>query len=115
MSNKGTFIQKADNFNRGALRMTVAMLRSENPKLALLVQNQMVGPLNPQADNNPSPKDNFRVNLPPLDVRGVVEHLAVKERSANVDTGTQVLIKALIVDWMNYANMLIELENGKNA
>ena len=82
MSNKGKFVLKADTFNRGALRMTVAMLRNEKPKLALLVQNQMFGALNPQTDNSPNPKDNFRVNLAPLDVRAVVENLAAKERSA---------------------------------
>lgn len=115
MLNKSKLILKADTFNRGALRMTVAMLRSENPKLALLVQNQMFGPLNPQADNNPNPKDNFRVHLAPLEVRGVVEQLTVKEQSSSVDAGTQMLIKALIIDWMNYANMLIELEDDNNV
>lgn len=115
MLNKGKFILKADTFNRGALRMTVAMLRSENPKLALLIQNQMFGPLNPQADNTPNPRDNFRVHLAPLEVRAVVEELAVKEQSSNVDAGTQVLVKALIIDWVNYANMLIELENDNDV
>lgn len=115
MAKKEKFILKADTFNRGALRMTVAILRDTNPKLALLVQNQMFAPLNPQVDNNPSPKDNFRVDLEPLDVRRVVEQLKIKELNPQTDPGTQMLIKALVIDWINYANFLIELENSKNA
>ncbi|GGI68170.1 hypothetical protein GCM10007978_02310 [Shewanella hanedai] len=115
MPNKGKFIPRADTFNRGALRMTVAMLRDVNPALALVVQNQMSGPINPQVDNNPSPRDNFRVNIVPLEVRYIIETLKTKEIHPNVDPGTQMLIKSLVIDWINYANMLIELENDKNA
>ena len=115
MPNKEKYTQKANSFNRGALRMTVTMLREHNPKLALLVQNQMFEPINPQADNNPNHRDNFKVDLPPLDIRHVVETLTAKQQDPNIDPGTHMLIKALIIDWMNYANMLIELENNKNS
>ncbi|MFT5234927.1 MAG: hypothetical protein ACI90A_000289 [Shewanella sp.] len=115
MQNMGKFIPKADTFNRGALRMSVTILRDANPKLALLVQNQMSGPINPQVDNNPNPRDNFKVDIAPLEVRHVVETLRTRGSHPNVDPGTQMLIKALIVDWINYANMLIELEKNNNA
>lgn len=105
----------ADTFNRGALRMTVALLRSINPKLALNVQNQMSNPLNPQQDNTPSPKDNFKVILAAIEVRRVVEALKSKSDLPQTDAGTQMLIRALIIDWVNYANFLIELENSENT
>ncbi len=110
-----TITTTADIFNRGALRMTVAILRTINPKLALNVQNQMCNPLNPQQDNAPNAKDNFKVILPPLEVRGVVEALKAKSEQPQTDTGTQMLIRALIIDWVNYANLLIELENSKRT
>ncbi|NRD72514.1 hypothetical protein HQQ94_04480 [Shewanella sp. VB17] len=115
MQNKEKYTQKANNFNRGALRMTVTMLRDRNPALALLVQNQMFDPINPQADNNPNPRDNFKVELPPLDIRHIVETLTAKQLESNIDPGTNMLIKSLIIDWMNYANMLIELANNENT
>ncbi len=112
MSNKAI---TADAFNRGALRMTVALLRGVNPRLALNVQNQMIEPINPQSNANPSPKDNFRLTLKPIEVRHIVETLKAKGQHPNADPGTEMLIKALIIDWVNYANYLIELENSKNA
>jgi len=113
MSKKVKHLLTADTFNRGALRMTVALLRGVNPRLALSVQNQMSGPLNPQSDACPSPKDNFRLSLKPIEVRHVVETLTAKEAHPNADAGTEMLIKALIIDWVNYANYLIELENDQ--
>lgn len=115
MSNKAKHLLTADTFNRGALRMTVALLRGVNPRLALSVQNQMSGPLNPQSDASPSPKDNFRLTLKPIEVRHVVETLNEKTEHPNADPGTEMLIKALIIDWVNYANFLIELENNQDG
>ena len=115
MPSQQELVFTADTFSRGALRMTVTLLRSINPQLALTVQNQMCSPINPQPDNNPSPKDNFKIDLVPLDVRGVVESLQKPGQHPQVDPGTQMMVKALIIDWINYANLLIGLENSKNA
>ncbi|WP_394147347.1 hypothetical protein [Shewanella atlantica] len=114
MPTQAKHLLTADTFNRGALRMTVALLRGVDPKLALHVQNQMRGPINPQSDASPSPKDNFRLSLEPIEVRRVVETLKRKADHPNADAGTEMLIKALIIDWVNYANFLIEKENNKN-
>ncbi|QFU24316.1 hypothetical protein FM038_020625 [Shewanella eurypsychrophilus] len=105
----------ADTFSRGALRMTVTLLRGINPQLALSVQNQLFNPINPQPDNTPNPKDNFKISMQPLAVRKVVESLKSKGEHPQVDPGTQMMVKALIIDWINYANLLIELENNKEA
>ncbi|BAJ00555.1 hypothetical protein SVI_0584 [Shewanella violacea DSS12] len=115
MPNQQELVLTADTFSRGALRMTVTLLRGINPRLALTVQNQMCSPINPQRDNNPSPKDNFKIALAPLEVRWVVESLQIKGQHPQVDPGTQMLVKALIIDWINYANLLIDSENSKNA
>ncbi|AQS37943.1 hypothetical protein Sps_02791 [Shewanella psychrophila] len=115
MQSQEEVVSTADTFSRGALRMSVTLLRGINPKLALTVQNQMHSPINPQPDNNPSPKDNFKIELAPLEVRWVVEFLQKKGQHPQVDPGTQMLVKALIIDWINYANLLIDLENSKNA
>ncbi|NRB22661.1 hypothetical protein [Shewanella sp.] len=115
MPNQQELVLSADTFSRGALRMTVTLLRSINPQLALTVQNQMCSPIAPQPDHNPSPKDNFKIDLAPLDVRGVVESLQIKGQHPQADPGTQMMVKALIIDWINYAHLLIDLENSKNA
>lgn len=115
MENQQRQASTAGTFNRGALRMTVTLLRGLHPQLALTVQNQMINPLNPQPEKTPSPKDNFNICLPALTVRLVVENLQLKGDQPQADPGMKMLIKALIIDWINYANLLIELESNKNA
>ncbi|MBL4906360.1 MAG: hypothetical protein JKX94_02835 [Sneathiella sp.] len=96
-----------DVFSRGSLTLTYELIRKSDAELALAVRNICQGdslPRNPKAENNKN-SDYFRVGLDSFQVRAIVEGLMTLE---NADPGRAILAKALIEDWMQLAQKMID-------
>jgi len=105
----------ADEFNRGVLDMTFTMLRDKDPKLALLIRNNLFNVAVIKSNDTPDNKnaDTFKINLDSFQVRAIVEHLnEILEESQKLDPSKNtsifrpVLIESIMNEWLNLATLM---------
>jgi len=107
-------IQQPNVFNRGALELTFRLLRRIKPTLALQVQNLLAAPPLPKPSEiaNSIHTDQFQIDPPAEVTRSIVEtlsELAMSEaHSDNTDTGRLVMIRTLLIDWLQLAKTYLD-------
>lgn len=109
-SSKNSAKKPADVFSRGSLKLTYDVLRGVNPSLALLVRNISLGEPLPKDDKeqgNPH-TDYFLVTLDSFQVRDVVENLVAYTQSDQAQKGLSIMATALIDEWLELANKMIQ-------
>lgn len=102
-------------FSRGSLKLTYDLLRHQSPSLALVVRN--ITSLTPlpklEGDVDNAITDCFFVDIEPLQVRSVVEALAKTIRDGT-DAGGKVVAQALLEDWLELAQVMLQSQRDKN-
>ena len=107
--------ERPDVFSRGALELTFKLLRKQNPRLALDVQNQLQGlaSLKEVTEQAPprKPSDHFHITLDPQTIGKVVEALTTLGQKllndSPKDSGTLVVVRSLIKDWIELAEWVL--------
>jgi len=106
---------RPDIFSRGALELTFKLLRKHNARLALDVQNQLQGKRVLEAvisntESNPN-SEHFQITLDASTVGKVVDALTTQGQklldSAQKDSGTLVVIRSLMKDWIELAEWIL--------
>jgi len=106
---------RPDIFSRGALELTFKLLRKHNARLALDVQNQLQGKRTLEAvvsntEQNPN-GEHFQITLDASTVGKVVDALTTQGQelldSAQKDSGTLVVIRSLMKDWIELAEWIL--------
>jgi len=106
---------RPDIFSRGALELTFKLLRKHNARLALDVQNQLQGKRALEAvvsntEQNPN-GEHFQITLDASTVGKVVDALTTQGQklldSAQKDSGTLVVIRSLMKDWIELAEWIL--------
>lgn len=104
----------ADVFSRGALELTFKLLRKNNPRLSLEIQNQLQGvraSTNDQSTTTSSDTDHFQMTLDASTVGKVVDALTTMGQELLNDTekdgGKLVVIRSLMNDWMALAEWIL--------
>ncbi|MGH1371195.1 MAG: hypothetical protein ACRBBW_04110 [Cellvibrionaceae bacterium] len=115
-------ITRPDVFSRGALELTFKLLRKNNPRLSLEIQNQLQGVRATLHDNElshraqpssltPSDLDHFKITLDASTIGKVVDALTHMGQqlldSAEKDSGTLVVIRSLMNDWIELAEWIL--------
>ncbi len=106
---------RPDIFSRGALELTFKLLRKHNARLALDVQNQLQGKRALEAvvsNTEPNPNsEHFQITLDASTVGKVVDALTTQGQelldSAQKDSGTLVVIRSLMKDWIELAEWIL--------
>ena len=106
---------RPDVFSRGALELTFKLLRKQNPRLALDVQNQLQGlaTLREVTEQVPARKvsDHFHITLDAQTIGKVVEALTALGQNlldnSPKDNGTLVVVRSLIKDWIELAEWVL--------
>lgn len=105
---------RADVFSRGALELTFKLLRKNNPRLSLEIQNQLQGVranTNDQSTTTAPDTDRFQITLDASTVGKVVDALTTMGQQLLDDTGkddgTLVVIRSLMSDWMALAEWIL--------
>ena len=106
---------RPDVFSRGALELTFKLLRKQNPRLALDVQNQLQGLATlREITEQVAPRktsDHFHITLDAHTIGKVVEALTMLGQNllddSAKDTGTLVVIRSLIKDWIELAEWVL--------
>jgi hypothetical protein len=103
--------READVFSCRALELTFMVLRKKKPSLALVVQNILNSPgiEKPCGDLGDPPSEFFRVQLNPLQIKDIVEALALScSWRSGASPINQVLLRSLLDDWIALAQQLLE-------
>ncbi|MFT4861317.1 MAG: hypothetical protein ACI95C_000524 [Pseudohongiellaceae bacterium] len=100
-------------FDRATLQFTVALIRPHNPSLALRIQNLLAPSAKTyrQFDDQPSPKDLYKLTLDSFTLKRVVDTLAIAGQelaekvleTLNGDHEHLLITKATIGKWLLYA------------
>ncbi len=112
---------RPDVFSRGALELTFKLLRKNNPRLSLEIQNQLQGiraiVRDSELQNNVSQSppasdlDHFQITLDASTIGKVVDALTHMGQqfldSAEKDSGTLVVIRSLMNDWIELAEWIL--------
>ncbi|MBL1275868.1 MAG: hypothetical protein COB30_007255 [Ectothiorhodospiraceae bacterium] len=102
-------IRNPNIFSRGGLIHTFEFIRKRDPQLALTIRNITAGTPHPktvtQADNKHT--DYFTVTLDSFQVRAVVEILMEYGQTEGNETGSAVVARTLMEDWMRLARKMI--------
>lgn len=110
MDGKQKIIPSSSNvFNRGSLMHTFDLIRKKEPELALIVRNITGGTPIPKTEEQPDNKhtDFFEVTLDSFQVRAVVEALMEYSQTADQETGSAVVARTLLEDWIKLAHQMI--------
>ena len=107
-------------FSRGSLNLTFDLIRRQEPTLALKLRNlTQLTPLDlPEFDSENKNSHHFVVNLNSHEVRTIVEtlmNICEKEVDKSIASGTLILAKALIDDWMALAHQMYEEQNNTRS
>ncbi len=113
----------ADVFNRSVLDMSFTLLRTKDPKLALIVRNILFQEIAEKNGSSPRNKhsDTFIVNLDSFQVRAIVEVLnEVMAESQQLDPKTNtslfrpVLVESILTEWLALARLMFSnLQSGQ--